>query len=295
MDTSTAFFKCLVCGTNRVRVGSHHWTCQHCGQRYQILQGIPVLVRDWKEHERSISQAITQKSGWYVNEQGVEDGGPWSHHLAKRRGYIERAISIYLRSKSKDQATNLLDLGCGDGNHLGFLGSFSQATYGTDYNHLRLVRARARATGATIFLSDVLDFPIRDEFFEIIFFNHVLEHIPDDLGALRTAYQVLQPGGLLILGIPNEGVLWWQLAYRLQPQMLESTDHIHFYTADTVAAMLNEVGFRILEIKHLGWGPPHWSLDARLRSFKILDDVFEVLGRTLIPTQASSLYILATI
>lgn len=43
----------------------------------------------------------------------------------------------------------------------------------------------------------------------------------------------------------------------------------------------------------MGWGPPLWWLDARVRRYEVLDDLFEVLGKALIPRQASSLYLLA--
>ena len=132
------------------------------------------------------------------------------------------------------------------------------------------------------------------DFFDIIFFNHVIEHIADDTKALETVFRVLKPDGLLILGTPNEGVFWWQLAYKLQPQTLKNTDHVHFYTAETIRSKLRAQGFRILEIKHIGWGPPHWGLDRRVRRYGLVDDMFEAIGKRFVPKQASSLYILAT-
>jgi len=128
----------------------------------------------------------------------------------------------------------------------------------------------------------------------LIFFNHVIEHIREDKKAIETVYRILKPGGLLILGTPNEGVWWWQLAYRLQPESLKTSDHVHFYTAKTISAILEERGFHILEVKHLGWGPPHWTLDSLIRRYKWVDDSFEWFGKRVIPNQASSLYVLAT-
>ena len=44
---------------------------------------------------------------------------------------------------------------------------------------------------------------------------------------------------------------------------------------------------------HMGWGPPDWRLDGKIRKHKIVDDGFEMVGRLLFPKQASSLYVLA--
>ena len=69
-------------------------------------------------------------------------------------------------------------------------------------------------------MADICDYPAEDDCFDVIFFNHVLEHIPDDVAALREVRRILKPGGLLVLGVPNEGAAFWQLAYRLQPKTM---------------------------------------------------------------------------
>ena len=76
--------------------------------------------------------------------------------------------------------------------------------------------------------------------------------------------------------------------------MRASTDHVHFYTADSIAAKIQGVGLDVIEIKHMGWGPPDWRLDGRLRKYKFVDDAFEFVGKRLLPRQASSLYLVAT-
>jgi SAM-dependent methyltransferase len=259
-----------------------------------VIQKIPVLVRTWETLETQLIEAREIKPRWYINEQLSELKSPWRHHLKKRREYIEMVIKKYLEAYDRSHATTLLDLGCGDGNNLQYLQNYAEKTFGSDYNLVRLVRSFQNYPTTILFLADILDYPAQDNVFEIIFFNHVLEHIHNDELALQTVYRILKPNGLLILGIPNEGAWWWQLAYKLQPEIQKSTDHVHFYTADTIKSKLQDQGFEILEIRHLGWGPPHWGLDYIIRRFKIVDDTFERFGRRIIPNQASSLYILAT-
>ena len=52
--------------------------------------------------------------------------------------------------------------------------------------------------------ADICDLPFKDNDYDIIFCNHVLEHIPDDAKAMSELYRVLKPGGLAILQIPQE-------------------------------------------------------------------------------------------
>ena len=254
---------------------------------------MPVLVRDVQGLATQIYEARRVNPAWYLAEQPPESVSPWRHHLKKRRQFVEGVLGRELARRDKERAARLLDLGCGDGNHLLWLKRFAEDLYGCDYNIVRLARARARARDATLFLADILDFPAADGAFDVIFFNHVIEHIPDDLGALSTVRRLLAPGGLLVLGTPNEGAWWWQLAYKRAPDMRATTDHVHFYTAETLAEKVRTVGLDIVEIKHMGWGPPDWRLDGRIRKYKFLDDLFEFVGRRLLLRQASSLYLVA--
>lgn len=254
-----------------------------------------MLVADPAAHRADLEHARAVSPLWYVDAQASEAASPWRHHLRKRRRYVQKVLRAELERRALAKVPALLDLGCGDGNHLEWLAEFAERTYGCDYNMVRLARARARNRDAVILLADILDFPAFDRTFDIIFFNHVIEHIRDDVDALKTIKRLLTPDGLLVLGTPNEGSWWWQLAYRRDPQSLATTDHVHFYTAHILGERLRSAGLRTDAVHHMGWGPPDWRLDGRIRKYKIVDDAFELLGRALIPKQASSLYVLARI
>ena len=52
--------------------------------------------------------------------------------------------------------------------------------------------------------ADICQLPFEDNTFDVIFCNHVLEHIPDDTQAMRELYRVLKPGGWAVLQIPQD-------------------------------------------------------------------------------------------
>lgn len=49
---------------------------------------------------------------------------------------------------------------------------------------------------------DIHDIPFEENTFDVIFCNHVLEHVNDDILALNEMKRVLKPGGWAILQVP---------------------------------------------------------------------------------------------
>lgn len=52
--------------------------------------------------------------------------------------------------------------------------------------------------------ADICDLPFKEDEFDVVFCNHVLEHIPDDTKAMQELYRVLKPGGFGIFQIPQD-------------------------------------------------------------------------------------------
>jgi 2-polyprenyl-3-methyl-5-hydroxy-6-metoxy-1,4-benzoquinol methylase len=229
-----------------------------------------------------------ENPNWYNDNQiKYADEGPYRHHLRKRVEYLFSVFNRYSFNSPK-----ILDAGCGDGINLRHLVTIADSTvFGIDYNLIRLFRAQVNCDGkAFLVLGSLLERVFREEYFDIILCNHVLEHIEDDLAILLNLHRMLKPNGILILGVPNEGAFLWRLNYRLiQPNIMETTDHVHFYIVKDIQVLLDKSNFVLEEVKHMGWGVPHTGIDARLRQYKWIDDLFDV-GRWLCKSQATSLY-----
>jgi len=52
--------------------------------------------------------------------------------------------------------------------------------------------------------ADICNLPFEDNSYDIIFCNHVLEHIPDDTKAMKELYRILRSGGMGIFQIPQD-------------------------------------------------------------------------------------------
>lgn len=286
-------FRCPACHTPLSEAAlSELSRCPRCALTIETINGIPLLVRDRQLIEETIVDARRQgRQAWFSDPQIGQWVGPYRHHVKKRKQWVEGVLAAWA-ARHGSEAIVGLDLGCGDGSNLQWLRSHFSHLYGSDYNLLRLLRAAKLGFDARLFMADICDYPVEADCFDVIFLNHVLEHIPDDAAALREVKRILKPEGLLILGVPNEGAAFWRLAYRLQPRTRATSDHVHYYTADSVAAKCEASGLTVEKVHPIGWGVPHWTLDAVIRRFKWVDDGLEKLGRRFFQGQATSLYLL---
>lgn len=90
----------------------------------------------------------------------------------------------------------------------------------------------------------------------IVSFN-VLEHIPDDVGALREAKDLLIPGGRLVLFVPSLPALYGTLDQRV--------DHVRRYTKRTLTAAIETAGLDVVRIEYFDFlGMIPWFLIGRV-------------------------------
>ena len=104
--------------------------------------------------------------------------------------------------------------------------------------------------GAADVQMDITDIHYPDSSFDFILCNHVLEHIPNDIQAMRELYRVLKPGGQAILQVPFAENL--QVSYEDPTITLPSDreahfgqfDHVRIYGHDYLQR-LSSVGFNV--------------------------------------------------
>jgi SAM-dependent methyltransferase len=100
--------------------------------------------------------------------------------------------------------------------------------------------------------ADICNLPFKDNEFDVIFCNHVLEHIPDDTKAMQELYRILKKGGMAILQIPQD--LNREKTFeddsitdrKERAKIFGQYDHVRIYGRDYFDK-LRSVGFRVIE------------------------------------------------
>jgi Methyltransferase domain len=96
---------------------------------------------------------------------------------------------------------------------------------------------------------DITDMDLPDSSFDLIFCSHVLEHVPDDRGAMRELRRVLTGGGLALVLVPyRPEVTTYEDPSITSPlgRMVAfgQQDHVRIYGAD-LPERLREAGFEV--------------------------------------------------
>jgi SAM-dependent methyltransferase len=122
-----------------------------------------------------------------------------------RRTVLERVFDG-LELPSGEQPLRILDAGCGSGRNMVELARRGTVT-GVELSAPSVEKARARGCGEVI-EGSVLEMPFADASFDLAVSLDVIEHLEDDLGALRELRRVIAPGGALLLTVPAYQWLW---------------------------------------------------------------------------------------
>jgi SAM-dependent methyltransferase len=140
-----------------------------------------------------------------------------------------------------EPGSRVLDLGAGDGRLAGALvRAGHRVTAVEPHRHV------PAAPGLTVVRESVDGAELPDGSFDAAVLWHVLEHLPDPLGALERVRRWLVPGGRLLVGVPNLASLQARVG-RERWFHLDPRRHVVHFTARGLAVLLERAGFLEVE------------------------------------------------
>jgi len=92
--------------------------------------------------------------------------------------------------------------------------------------------------------------PYDDNMFDIIYCCHVLEHIENDIQAMKEMYKVLKPNGKAIIQVPfgKKKHIYEDYSItspELRHKHFKHPNHVRIYTIEGIKERLNNVGFNV--------------------------------------------------
>ena len=166
----------------------------------------------------------------------------------------------------------VLDLGCGFGRHafeaarrgarVVALDAGAEEVRGVRNTFAAMVAAGelARDACAVAVQGDALALPFADATFDRVICSEVLEHIPEDLAAMRELARVLRRGGTMAVTVPRRGPERINWALSAQYHNVPG-GHIRIYSRPVLEERLASVGLRVTSHHHAhGLHSPYWWL-----------------------------------
>ncbi len=147
-----------------------------------------------------------------------------------RRTVLERVLD----GLALGEPLRILDAGCGSGRNMVDLARRGTVT-GVELSQPSVEKARERGCGEVV-EGSVLEMPFADASFDLAVSLDVIEHLEDDLGALRELRRVVAPGGALLVTVPAYGWLW--------SGHDEINHHQRRYTMRSLRAVAEQAGWR---------------------------------------------------
>ncbi len=142
----------------------------------------------------------------------------------------------------------VLDVGCGRGFLLAYLRSLGYEPHGVELSEHAAWHARNKL-GLDVVTEDFLASPHEKARFNAVVFWHTLEHFPRPAECIERAGELLKPGGLVAVAVPNYDSLQARF-FGKHWFHLDVPRHYFHFGPKSLEALLNRYRFRIVQMDH---------------------------------------------
>jgi 2-polyprenyl-3-methyl-5-hydroxy-6-metoxy-1,4-benzoquinol methylase len=195
------------------------------------------------------------------------------------KGYDENSAEIRLYSRilgqvrerigppaDDDDEQHLLDVGCGTGALLDRSRAFGFTPHGVELNPHFAEYAR-EAFDVPVVAGELSLEHFDSGQFTVITMMDLIEHVPNPSELLGVAWQLLRPGGWLVIYTPNHRSLIAQLSLALHrltggrfsrpAYIIFGTNHVCFFDHQTLPAVLQRAAYTVEAMWRIKYDPAH--------------------------------------
>jgi SAM-dependent methyltransferase len=221
---------CMVCGSYGIRDhvtinGYHVFRCAACG--FQFVHPTPTLAELAQYYDQGYAVPLERYAGNRARNAG---------HIAD----LERW---------QPGRGRLLEVGASYGHSLAAARARGWQVAGVELSPTASRYARQQLA-LPVFTADLLDAPFAARSFDAAIMWHVLEHTHDPSAQLARLFELLRPGGVLGLRVPNIAGFGARVAGRSWNWMCPPA-HLWYFSPQTLPRLLAHHGFEMLEIATL--------------------------------------------
>lgn len=181
-------------------------------------------------------------------------------HNEADMAYRRRVLTIFEWLDPQD-GDLILDGGCGRGFYPRFIRHVAGARVvgvELEFPYIQIARAVLNGTpGVTLANANLYHLPLAAESVDKAILSEVLEHVEDDVAALKSVRHALKPGGLVAITVPNADYpFWWDPINRTLETLLHThvqngvfagiwANHVRLYTREQLCRAVLDAGLEI--------------------------------------------------
>jgi SAM-dependent methyltransferase len=238
------YFRCVACGCLQIRRIPGDLARHYPGHYYAQAAA----------SKQSPDDRPTPLQRW-INRQTVRPiifGKGFRFARLMRRGrplpksFFRSRPEMLCRAKLSGSNARILDVGCGESavwlNDLRDVGF--AALWGVD----PFLKADIRRGGLQLIKDELHSFATRaGNSFELVAFNHSLEHVPDQRQALAAASELLVPNGTCLVRIPMLPCAAWD-TYGVDWVELDAPRHLYIHSRKSIELLAVSVGLKLRNV-----------------------------------------------
>lgn len=183
---------------------------------------------------------------------GIKNYYAYGSLVPKRKSFFRNLI-VGTQSSFPDLSEyknkNLLDIGCGSGSFL-----LNCMNNGINAFGVEISSEAAKiglGQGINIFNGTLIDAKFPNENFEVVRSSHSFEHMLDPKETLVEINRILKKNGILFIVVPNTDSIPYRL-FKKYWYHLGVPFHPYNYNVDNLKYLLNETGYKFLNVKYTG-------------------------------------------
>jgi len=138
-----------------------------------------------------------ERAKYYEPEEQVQAG------KATRIGIYQKRLADRLqRALGRSSGKRVLDIGCGQGVFLEMMRDRGFEVCGVELGE-ESSRIAREERGLSVVTGDLSDLDVEKESFDAVLMSHLIEHVEDPIALLERVRDLLRPGGVALLSLPN--------------------------------------------------------------------------------------------
>ena len=145
------------------------------------------------------------------------------------------------------QPGRVLEIGCASGAFLDKLARSGWTAEGIEFS--KTAAQSARSLGFSVYSGSLESAPDPQHLFRLVVGWMVLEHLHDPVRALQKLHRWVEPGGWLVLSVPNAGAIEFNI-FRHQWYALHLPNHLYHFTTETLSRTVEAGGWRMTRVFH---------------------------------------------